>query len=280
MISDPGSEFSCCYNWHMIDTHTHLNLKRLYKRLPDIVNDAQEAGVTQMIVPGIDVQSSRRACQLSREYKAVSAAVGIHPHDVPESFTGAMNELEQLLSEYSEIVAIGEIGLDYYSHTEDPVTDEQREAQKKLFQAQVKLALKHKKVIIIHNRDATYDMMPVLDALWQKELENRIVFHCCEPREDLLDFAIKHKIFIGVDGDVTYDSGKAEFIKKVPGDLLVLETDAPFLLPEPLKSEKKYPNVPANLQVTAQYVANLRDVTVKELEMQTNANASKLFNLS
>lgn len=264
----------------MIDTHTHLNLKRLYKRLPGIVTDAIDGGVTRMIVPGIDIESSRRACELSREYEVVSAAVGIHPHDEPESLHEAMNALERLLNEYPEIVAVGEIGLDYYSHSEDLLTDQQRESQKTLLKAQIALALNHNKAIILHNRDAADDMLSLLAELWEEKCAYRVVFHCCEPREDILEFALMHKIYIGVDGDVTYDSKKADFIKKVPLELLVLETDAPFLLPEPLKSQKKYPNVPANILLTAKFVAELRDMDVDELEKITDSNASRLFNLT
>src|SRR3990167_6531623 len=98
---------------------------------------------------------------------------------------------------------------------------------------QIQLALQYKKSLIFHNREAKKDFLEVVDSLWSAQLEGRAVFHCCEPDEELLSYALAHKIFIGVDGDVTYSKEKREFVKKIPLESLVFETDSPFLLPEP-----------------------------------------------
>ena len=107
-----------------------------------------------------------------------------------------------------------------------------------------------------------------------------MVFHCCEPDEELLAHAKEHHIFIGVDGDVTYSKKKQEFIKNVPLDMLVLETDSPFLLPEPLRSQKKFPNEPANIAVIAKFITHLCGVNIEDLQRITTDNAHRLFSLS
>jgi TatD DNase family protein len=133
--------------------------------------------------------------------------------------------------------------------------------------------------LILHNREAKEDVLKILRDMWDYKLESRSVFHCCEPDEELLEFAKTHKMFLGVDGDITYYPEKQEFIKKVPLEMLVLETDAPFLLPEPLKTQKLYPNEPKNMKITAEYIAKLRRIDVEEVVRVTMRNACKLFDI-
>jgi len=132
---------------------------------------------------------------------------------------------------------------------------------------------------IIHNREATDDVLKILSDNWDIKLAERTVFHCCEAEELLLSFAKEHNIFIGVDGDITYDLNKQEFIKRVPLDMLVLETDSPFLLPEPLRSQKKYPNEPKNISVNVNFISRLLNISGKEIQEKTTKNAKRLFNV-
>ncbi len=118
-----------------------------------------------------------------------------------------------------------------------------------------------------------------MNRLWNDELRYRTVFHCCEPDEELLAYAKEHNFFIGIDGDVTYGGEKAEFAKKIPLEMLVLETDSPFLLPEPLKTQKLYPNTPSNIPLIAQYIADLRGISLSKIAEATTRNAMRLFNL-
>lgn len=135
------------------------------------------------------------------------------------------------------------------------------------------------KSIIIHNRESKHDLLPILHTLWSSSLNNRVVFHCCEPDLELLEFAKDHNMLIGVDGDITYYEEKKQFIKQVPSQMLVLETDAPFLLPEPFRSRKEYPNKPYHIPFIAKAVADLRGESVEKLDAYTTDNARKLFNL-
>lgn len=274
----------------MFDTHCHLNFKAFKKNLPEVIDRAKEAGVKYIVIPGTDVKTSKNAVEIAQNHENLYAAVGIHPHHVYKLMTSDqlstendLKEIEVLLSQ-PKVVALGEIGIDRHEYEntkyETYSVDERFiELQKELFTKQINLALKHNKSIIFHNREAKADVLKILDDKWNKKLEYRTVFHCCEPDEELLEFAIDHKMFIGVDGDITYYTEKQEFIKKVPLDMLVLETDSPFLLPEPLRSQKKYPNGPQNMPLIAEFIAKLMDISTQELEKQITENAKKLFHL-
>lgn len=266
----------------MIDTHCHLNFSKFKKNLQLIIDEAHDVGVTEIIVPGTDVKHSRKAIEIAKQYNHIYAAVGIHPHEVShqtdETIDAWIHELEELVvSEY--VVAVGEIGMDYHATEEHQISDVDKEHQKSLFLNQVKLAIAHHKSIIIHNRESKADLLPLLQSVWVPELEYRSVFHCCEPDIDLLSFAKAHKMFIGFDGDITYYEEKRAFIKQVPLDMIVLETDAPFLLPEPFRSRKEYPNKPYHIPFIAQQIADLLEISVEKIDEITTQNAKKLFTL-
>jgi TatD DNase family protein len=147
--------------------------------------------------------------------------------------------------------------------------------QKIFLKEQIKMAVEYDKSLILHNREAREDVLGVLRERWDKELEWRTVFHCCEPDKTLLDFAIDHKMFIGVDGDIFYKKDKQEFIKKVPMEMLVLETDSPFLAPD----QSSY-NEPKNIKVIAEFVAELLHCSIDLLSKKTTENARRLFKIN
>lgn len=185
-----------------------------------------------------------------------------------------------------KVVAIGEVGIDrhIYQKTKYPdykIAEEFVELQKIILKEQIKLAIKYDKSLILHNREAKKDMFDVLNNVWDKKLEGQTVFHCCEPDPELLEFAKNHKMFIGVDGDISYYKEKQEFIKTVPLEMLVLETDSPFLNPEPLrKNEGGTKNEPKNIPLIAEFVAKLKGISVNEVAEKTTNNARKLFSVS
>lgn len=277
----------------MFDTHAHLNFNRFKKNLEEVIEASRQAGVEYFVVPGTDIDSSEKALEIARNHENIYAAVGIHPHHLAplvileERSDDRISKdalLKRLLQDDTQgkIVAIGEIGLDrhVYEQTkyEDYYIDEAfMTAQKDMLIKQIQLAKKYKKSVIIHNREAKQDLLPLLEENWESYFETRMVFHCCEPDKDLLEFAKSHKIFIGVDGDITYSPEKQKFIKNVPLEMLVLETDSPFLLPEPLRSEKKYPNTPANIPLISKYIAGLVEKPVEDVIKITTENALSLF---
>jgi len=271
----------------MFDTHCHLNFKRFKNSVSEVIQRAKEAGVQSIVIPGTDVVTSQKAVEIASQYEGVYVAVGIHPHHALQfqmsSFKSEIEKLKTLLM-HSKVVAIGEVGLDKHEYTQTKyktykVDDQFIEAQKQLLIEQIKLALKYDKSLILHNREAKDELLPLLEKCWDKKLEGRTVFHCCEPDMELLEFAQNHGIFIGVDGDVTYLPEKAEFVKKVPLEMLVLETDSPYLLPEPLRMQKLYPNEPKNITVIAEYIAYLKGLKKDQLQQVTYENSKKLFAL-
>lgn len=282
-------------NTMFIDTHCHLNFKRFNKTRDQVIKDSQEKGIGIFIVPGTDVSSSQKAVEIATQNTPIYAAVGIHPHHTIDSlksqvegrklaqFEQDMQELEKLITN-PKVVAIGEIGLDRHEYEETKydnyqISEEFMEMQKKYFIFQIGLAQKYKKSLIIHNRETKKELLTIMDEVWEEGMRFRTVFHCCEPDSELLIYAKEHDIYVGIDGDVTYGGEKAEFAKKVPLEMIVLETDSPFLLPEPLKTQKLYPNTPAYIPLIAQCIADLKGVTISEVARVTTENAKRLFNL-
>ena len=277
----------------MFDTHCHLNSKYFEGILDEVIKRAREVGVKSIVIPGTDLPTSRRAVDIAKKHEGIYAAVGIHPHHVfryqmenvdSRLLDTELEEIEKLLKE-ERVLAVGEVGLDrhYYEKTkysDYEITEKFIQLQEKVLKNQINFARKYKKRLILHNREATKDFLYILKNELTQEFERNTVFHCCEPDDRLLEFAVKNKIYIGVDGDVTYDKKKREFVKKIPKELLVLEPDSPFLTPEPLRTNKVFPNEPKNLKLVAEYVAKLRNETVEELIDYTTLNAKTLFGIS
>jgi TatD DNase family protein len=280
----------------LFDTHCHLNFGAFDGKVEEIVGRAKQAGVNQIIIPGTDVPTSEKAIAIAEKFEGVYVAVGIHPHHVYEIYKKARDRkffdgkqqtaknfvpsLSKLLTN-PKVVAIGEVGIDrhIYQKTKYPdykIEEEFVELQKIFLKEQIKLAIKYGKSLILHNREAKKDMLEILtEPSVAKALEGKAVFHCCEPDLELLEFAKKHKMFLGVDGDIAYNKEKQEWIKMVPLEMLVLETDSPFLSPD-----KKFPNEPKNIKIIAQYIAKLLNCSIDKLSKQTTENARRLFKVS
>lgn len=279
----------------MFDTHCHLNFHSFEGNVESVIQEAFDAGMKHIVIPGTDVASSKRAIEIASLHKNIYAAVGIHPHHVYQfqmskskyQINNEMKKIEELLT-HEKVVAVGEIGLDkhYYEKTkysEYQITTEFMTLQKEVFVRQINLAKKYKKSLILHNREAKPDFLDVLNNVWDSSLQGRAVFHCCEPDYEFIKYAQEHGIFIGVDGDVTYSQEKRKFATKVPLEMLVLETDSPFLLPEPYRSypkEKKPLNTPERIKDIGIYIAGLKNDTQEAVFKKTTDNARRLFKLS
>jgi len=199
-----------------------------------------------------------------------------------------MERLDEIAQSSEKVVAIGEIGLDYYwifktvggDKAQKSARDEALALQKEYFIAQLDLAQKLNKAVIIHCRQAKKPLLEVLNEQWGTHFEGRMVFHCCEPDVDLLAFALSHNVYIGYDGDLTYNQQKQAFIHDVPLERIVLETDAPFLTPDPVRQTKKFPNEPANLPYVAAAVAHCKGVSQEMVIAQTMENSCALFGIT
>lgn len=280
----------------MFDTHCHLNFSAFKKTLHDVIQTADTSGIKFIVIPGTDIKTSRKAIEIASQHEHMYAAVGIHPHhvyDLKEAhdetrITQELSEIESMLA-HEKVVAVGEVGVDRYIYTQtkykEYIVDHVFvQLQKKILEEQIKLAVSHQKSLIIHNRLARADLFEVLQKTWDKSLENRSVLHCCEPDEELLAFAKEYQMFLGVDGDVTYSKEKQSFLKKLGKEEFlaryVLETDSPFLLPEPLRTEKKYPNKPENIVTIVKFLSDLLHISEDTIKEATTVNAKRLFNLA
>ena len=276
----------------LFDTHCHLNFGSFDNNVGDVIAEAKQNGIYRIVVPATDYDTSLKAINIAKSQDHIFAAVGIHPHHVfefqqkqtknPEvkfDINSEIKKIEELLTD-DKVVAVGEVGLDrhIYKKTKYPSYDVEEkfiDLQKEFLRIQVELAVKHGKSLILHNREAGNDFIELMSLIHDRKLEGKTVFHCCEPDQKLLEYAKSHKFFIGVDGDIAYNKVKQEFVKSIPLDLLVLETDSPFLSPY-----RKFPNYPKNISYIAEFVANLLNISFENLTKITTDNANGLFNLS
>lgn len=276
----------------MIDTHAHLNFPEFDGRVADVLASCRRAGIAEIVVPGTNLNLSARAISCATQYSNVYAAVGIHPGEIfswPVGDTDAlrgeidrqMEELERLACSSDRVVAIGEIGLDRYQiiRTFGAFRQDILDVQVALFEAQLELARRLDKAVIIHSRESADDLMAVLERHWSPARAYKMVIHCCEADVRLIKFAIDRDMYIGVDGDVTFIKKKQEFIRLVPLNRLVLETDSPFLTPSPIREQAKYPNSPEHLVHICEKVADLLSLSSEEVDRATTENAQRLFGI-
>lgn len=280
---------------NLFDTHCHLNFSRFKSSRQLVIDDARSAGVATIVIPATNVETARAALEIAQNQDGLYVAVGIHPHhlfeytttDAATAKTNSLNDLSQIdeLASSPKVVAIGEVGLDkhYYTNTrysDYEISDEFLTLQQEMLTHQIALAIQHKKSLILHNRDAAPEMLSLLKDHWDDRLRGRAVLHCCEPNHELLEFAKEHDMYIGVDGDYTYDTSKESFLHDIPFEMMVLETDAPYLLPEPYRSRREFPNTPSRIADICRFVAEKRSVDAQELADKTCQNAMRLFGLT
>ncbi len=274
----------------LVDTHCHLNFKAFSDNVAQVIKRARENGIGMMVVPGSDVATSRRAIALAKQ-EGIYAAVGIHPHHIYEYHASKQSPDDRLVADLARIekllttprvVAVGEVGIDRYYYRDTKystyaIDETFVTLQKKALERQIAFAVSCDKSLILHNRLAVDDILSVLGATWDEKLAGRTVFHCCEADEKLLAFSREKKIYIGVDGDSTWSKKKQRFIASVPLSMIVLETDSPYLTPEPVRQQKKFPNEPYNLIYVRDMVAAVKGIAAQEVERVTTENAMKLF---
>lgn len=256
--------------FHLIDTHLHLDFDAFDADRDQVIERAVAAGVIRMITIGINRETSRRAVALAEQHGAVYAAVGVHPNDAGEWDESAKAELRELAA-HPKVVAIGEIGLDYYW---DRVP---RDRQQTVFRAQLDLAAELGLPVIIHDREAHADVLRVVrEWVADSAPERRGVFHCFSGDEEMARQALDLGFFIGVDGPVTFKNARRlqALVAVLPLDRLLVETDAPFLAPHPYRGKR---NEPAYVRLVAEKVAELHGLPLAEVARATTQNASRLF---
>ena len=252
------------------DTHCHLNDKAFKDDIEGYIERAKKEGVSRLLIIAWDVASSKKAIAIADKYNNVYAAVGIHPVDAVKTPRSDLKKIEALLH-HPKVVALGEIGLDYHW-----IKDEkERLIEKEFFIAQIELANKYKKPVVIHMRDAINDTYQTLKS--NLPLYNGIMHSYSGPKEMVKDF-IDLGFYIGLGGPVTYLNAKEpkEVAKVVPSDRLVIETDAPYLSPHPFRGRL---NESKRIPIIAEMIATLREVSVNEIAKITTENARRLFKI-
>lgn len=247
----------------LIDTHCHVHEADYPLNADEVLSRAHAAQVKKLICVGTSEESSREAVEFAALHNGVFASVGVHPHEAKDGY----GEVERLLSlEKTKIVAVGEIGLDYF-YTHSP-----RETQIKALEAQINAALRHDLPIIFHVREAFDDFWPVFDNFHGIRGE----LHSFTDSIKNMEEGLKRGLFIGVNGISTFtkDPAQQQMFAAVPLDRMLLETDAPFLTPKPLRGKV---NEPAFVTHVAAFHAEKRGVSPDELAAVTTANAERLF---
>lgn len=254
----------------MIDTHTHLSDLKFSEDLPLVLARAKNNGIKTFINPATNVDDAQRILEITQEHKDVYGLVGIYPGEAEtDNWEGQLSQLRTMLLHNSKIVGIGEIGLDEKPYLANP------EFEKRIFEAQLEMALELDYPVVIHTRNTEEVMWEVLKKY---EVLPPGHFHCFSGSTEWLEYVLSRGFYVGFDGNVTYPSAQnlRELAKRVPIERLLLETDSPYLPPQGKRGER---NEPANVKITAEFLAQLRGETVEQLIKKTTENARLLFRI-
>ena len=259
------------------DSHAHYNDEKFNEDREEIIEKNYSADITKFISAGYSLESSKKGIELAEKYDYIYTTSGISPNDVKESIEKTqkdIDELKKLIIEYKrgkkekdKLVGIGEIGLDYYWNKET------KEVQKYAFIEQIKLANELNLPIAIHTREAVMDTLQILK-------ENKViktgVFHCCPQNRELIKEGLKLGFYISFAGPITFKSSKnaVEMINLVPNDRILIETDSPYLAPEPVRGTR---NTPANVKFVAQKIAEAKGLSLEEVEKMTFENTKRIL---
>jgi TatD DNase family protein len=249
------------------ESHAHYNDKRYNIDRNELLNRLNEECIDCIINVGASMGSSLDSVRLSQQYDFIYAAVGVHPHDVKDVRPGDIEELKRL-TKFEKTVAVGEIGLDYYYDYSD------REMQKHYFKKQLELANEVDLPVIIHSREAAQDTFEIIGY----SKVRRGVIHCYSGSKEMAHDYIDMGFYLGIGGVVTFKNAKIliDVVDSVPIERILLETDCPYLTPEPFRGER---NDSAKLKYVADKIARIKNITTEEVVRITNINAKSLFKI-
>ncbi|WP_214763086.1 MULTISPECIES: TatD family hydrolase [Exiguobacterium] len=253
----------------LIDTHTHINAEQFNEDVEATIERARAAGVSPMLVVGFDNPTITRAIELAETYEDIYAIVGWHPVDAVDCTEADLARIETLL-DHPKVMALGEIGLDYH-WDKSP-----KDVQQRVFRQQIAIAKRTNMPIVIHNREATADVLDILEQEHAEEVGG--VFHSYSMSVELLERCLRLNFYISLGGPVTFKNAKIPkaVAQHVPLDRLLVETDCPYLTPTPFRGKR---NEPAYVTYVAEEIASLRDMSYDALAEATTANAKRLFRL-
>ena len=252
-----------------IDTHAHLFYPNFESDVDEVIMRAKDAGVDYIIVPATDLENSKHVIELTEKYDFIYGAVGVHPHDTKDWDESFIDKIEEL-AKHEKIVAIGEIGLDYF-YDFSP-----KEKQIEAFKSQIDLALKLNKPIIVHNRESDEDMMNIIKSYSESGLKAQ--FHCFGSSLENAYELVKLNHFISFTGNITFK--KMDSLRNILANLslesVMLETDSPFMTPEPFRGKR---NEPANVKLIAGKFAEVHHLTIEDVARITSYNVFRMFGI-
>lgn len=254
------------------DNHAHLDDEKFDEDREEIIEKIHKDEIDKFVSAGYSLESSKKSIELSKKYDFIYSTCGISPNDIPqteEELWKELGKINKLAKENNKVVVIGEIGLDYHWNTEN------KELQKKAFIEQIKIANELNLPIQIHTRDA---IMDTLEILKQNNVNKKGIFHCCPLNRELVKEGLKLGFYISFAGPVTFKNSKNanEIIEMVPNEKMLIETDSPYLSPEPLRGKR---NDPRNVKYIAKKIAEVKNITIEEVADITYENAMKILNL-
>ena len=260
-----------------LDSHCHLDDERFDEDREKLIQEIKKAGITRFVSAGYSIEGSEIGITLSKKYEFIYTTCGISPNDIPqneEKLWKNIDKIRDLVKENIEdkkIVAIGEIGLDYYWEKDL----QRRELQRQAFIKQIEMANVFDLPIVIHTREAVMDTIEILK---NHIVNKKGVFHCCPLNRELVKEALKLGFYISFAGPITFKNSKNanEIIQMVPNDKILIETDSPYLAPEPVRGTR---NDPRNVKYIAQKIADVKDISLEEVAKITYENAEKVFGI-
>lgn len=256
----------------LFDSHCHLDDEKFNEDREELIPKLHEEGVDKLVSAVYSLEGSKNAIELAKKYDFIYATIGISPNDIPDTedeLKKQLKELKELYKTSKKIVAVGEIGLDYHWNTDN------KELQKEAFIEQIKLANELNLPIQIHTRDAVMDTIEILK---NNKVNKNGIFHCCPFNRELVKEALKLNFYISFAGPTTFKNSKnaPEIINMVPEDRFLVETDSPYLSPEPLRGRR---NDPRNVQYIIKKIAEVKGKTFEEIQNMAYANAQRIFNI-
>jgi TatD DNase family protein len=254
----------------LFDTHVHLNAEQFSEDLNEVIDRARMEGVQYMVVVGFDRPTIIKAMELIEEYDFIYASIGWHPVDAIDMRDEDLEWIEEL-ARHPKVVAIGEMGLDYY-WDKSP-----KEVQQEVFRKQIQLAKKVKLPIVIHNREATADIVTILKEESAAEVGG--IMHCFSGSVEVAKECVEMNFYISLGGPVTFKNAKKpkEVAQEIPLKQLLIETDCPYLAPHPYRGKR---NEPSYVKLVAEQIAELKGLSYEEVSKVTTENAKILFGIN
>jgi len=247
----------------LVDTHSHIYYDKYNDDFDEVINRAIDNGIVRIICVGVDLESSIKSLEIANKYDNIFCTVGYHPHESSKASSSSLNELANICKE-PKVVAIGETGLDYYYKHSDIKT------QKELFIKQIELANNLDLPIVIHNRDSDEDLYAILS-----KYKPRGVVHCFASNTALAKKLVELEIMLSFTGIITFkNSNLNNVLKSISISNIMVETDSPYLTPEPYRGKR---NEPAHVSIIADKIAEIKGLPIDTVIKQTTLNALKLF---